>query len=188
VKNFNNEKILLLIVLFIGVLLIVKTIKLPTTGTVNIAIMQQKGSISTVDTVKKLVSTKNILVDSINFLESRILEHPSLGKLGYSSNIFLKAKTQMSVLHSGKYIFLVSSDDGFRLKIDNKTVCEHPGDRPMQTTICSVQLSKSTHKFVLEYFQGGGPMGLKVKYKLRNEGSSQFVGKDSKYISFKEMK
>jgi hypothetical protein len=188
VKNFNNEKILLSIVIFIALLLVAKTFKLPTTGTVDVSIMQQKGAIATVDTVKKLSSTKHILVDSINFLQSRTLQHPNLGKLGYSRNIFLNAKTQMSVLKPGEYIFLVSSDDGFRLKIDNKTVCEHPGDRPMKTTVCRVNLSKSDHFFNLMYFQGGGPMGLKVRYRLKGDSSLYYVGANSKYIKFKAVK
>ncbi len=187
-KNLNNEKIFLSIVIFIGLLLMFKTIKLPLNETVNVTIMQQKGSISTIDTIQKISSTKKITVDSLNFLVSRTLEHPNLGKLGYSRNIFLKAETKMSVLKSGIYDFLVASDDGFRLKIDNKKVCEHVGDRPMQTTICKVKLSKSVHKFELLYFQGGGPMGLKVKYKSIDGKSSYFVGKSSEYIDFQEIK
>ncbi len=187
-KIFNNEKVLLFIVIFIAVLLAVKTVKLPMNGTVNVTIMQQKGNIKTLDTVKKISSTKHILVDSIDFLESRILEHPSLGKLGYTSNIFLTLKTEITVLNAGEYVFMVSSDDGFRLKIDDKVICEHPTDRAMQMSACTVTLSKAKHKFELSYFQGAGPMGLNVKYKLKAKPEIFFVGRDSEYMSFKEMK
>ena len=187
-KYVNKESILLGVVLFIGLLLVLKTVKFPTHGTVSVAIMQQKGAIKTVDTVQNLSSTKHIAVDSLYFPESRTLEHPSLGNLGYTSNIFLKVTTEINVLKSGKYIFLVRSDDGFRLKIDNKIICEHPENRPMQTTVCKLTLTQAVHNFKLLYFQGGGPMGLKVKYKLKDESSTYFVGEDSQYMSFKESK
>ena len=187
-KYFNKESILLGVVLFIGLLLVLKTVKFPTYGTINIAIMQQKGAIKTVDTVQKLSSTKHISVDSLNFLESRILEHPSLGQLGYTSNIFLNATTQMNIEKSGEYTFLVTSDDGFRLKIDGNTICEHPGDRPMLTTVCKKVLDKKSHHFELLYFQGGGPMGLNVRYRFKGDISSYLVGEQSKYMSFKETK
>lgn len=187
-KYFNKETVLLLVVLFIGLLLVLKTVKFPTYGTVNVAIMQQKGAIKTVDTQQKLSSTKHISVDSLNFLESRILEHPNLGKLGYTSNIFLKATTEMHVETSGEYTFFVTSDDGFRLKIDGVAVCEHPGDRPMRTTVCKKILNKKSHRFELLYFQGGGPMGLHVRYKFQGESSSHFIGEASKNMSFKEIK
>lgn len=187
-KPINKEMVLLGIVIFIGLSLIAKTIKLPTYGTVDIAIMQQKGAISTVDTPQKLSSTKHVSVDNINFLESQFLEHPSLGNLGYKANFFINVTTQMEVKIAGEYLFHITSDDGFRLKIDNKMVCEHPGDRPMTETVCSVNLSSQTHRFELLYFQGGGPMGLKALYQKKGDRKSTFVGETSKYMSFKEIK
>jgi hypothetical protein len=187
VHNIAKEHILLFIVIFIGVFLVAKTVKFPKEATVNVAIMQQKkGVISSVDTPKELSSTKKILVDSVDFIESGILEHPSLGTLGYSKNFFLNAKTNMSVKEAGSYQFLVRSDDGFRLKIDNKVACEHPLPRAMLLSTCNVTLKKGKHLFDLDYYQAAGQMGLKVEYQ--KNGFKDYIGRSSKLISFEVVK
>lgn len=185
-QSISKEYVLLAIVTAIAVMLMVKTIKFPHDATVSVTIIQNKEAIASAYTKQKPLSTKKLAVDSIDFPESHILEHPSLGNLGYQSNFFLEATTMMSVNKAGDYRFRVTSDDGFRLKIDNKTVCEHPQPRAMLSTECRMTLAKKTYRFELLYYQAAGQMGLSVEYFM--DDVHTYVGKDSQYLEFKEVK
>ncbi len=183
----SKEYILLFIVILIGVFITSKTFKLPTHGDVEITISEQKGAIATIDTPRKAGSKHEYEIDVISFEQSTVLTHKSLGVLGYSSNFFIDARTQMDVKNSDTYLFYVASDDGFRLWIDDKNICEHVGDRPMETTTCNVKLTKGTHRYRLEYFQGGGPMALKALYKRNSRSKSHLIGDSSDDIVFSKV-
>jgi len=185
----KKEWVFLGIVMFIGLLILMKTVRFENRSDhIKLTVTQQKGAISTLDTLRKVSSKKIFHVSSINFPQKRMLEHKDLGKMGYSSNFFIDATTKMSVVSKGKYRFTVRSDDGFRLKIDDKVLCEYPGHRPMTTNTCTIHLSQKDHIFQLSYWQGGGPLGLSVKYHKIGTSKHHFVGDDSKNITFKESK
>jgi hypothetical protein len=186
VQKLEKEHIFLIIVVVIGLMLIIKTVKFPVDGTVNVAIMQHTGPIHSIDSHKKVGVTKHVIVDSINFLESSVLEHPSLGNLGFSKNFFIEAKTVMRIEEKGEYQFTVHSDDGFRLLINNQKVCEFSKPRKMLRTVCRSKLEKGSHNLKLIYFQAGGQMGLKAEYRLGNVHS--FIGVNTDVARFEEMK
>jgi hypothetical protein len=186
-NKIKSEYYFLIFTLFIGLFLILKMFTFPTDGVLHVTISQSKTGLSVLDTKRNISSTKIIRVDTINFLQGRMLEHPQIGKLGSSKNFFMDIKTQMDVIQKGTYQFDITSDDGFRMKLNNKIACEHPGNRPMQTTTCQVPLEKGVYQFNLSYFQGGGPMGLKAFYQSRG-GTRHLIGADSKEISFKAVK
>ena len=175
------------IVVLIGVSILAKTIRLSWyDGNVMVAIVKQKGGIPQLDIPRHVESTKMIPVRTIDFVQGRMLENSQYGKLGYTTNFFLDIKTDMHVKKPARYRFDIWSDDGFRLKIDGKTVCEHPGDRPYERTSCSTSLSKGPHRFALSYFQGGGPMGLKATYGEASQKKRYLVGEDSESIAFEK--
>ncbi|RLA72629.1 MAG: hypothetical protein DRG24_02385 [Epsilonproteobacteria bacterium] len=185
----KKEWVFLGIVIMIGVFILTKTIRFQGgDGNIKVIVTQQKGSISNIDTPRKVASKKTFHVTTVNFPQTRMLKHKDLGETGYSSNFFIDASVKMEVKSEGAYEFIVSSDDGFRLKIDNKVMCEHPGNRPMAANSCQVHLSKKSHLFELSYWQGGGPLGLIVKYKKMDTSQLRYVGEDSKEITFKESK
>jgi hypothetical protein len=187
VKYFTKSYIFLYLVVFVALFVLYKSVSLPYYGNIEVTISKQKGSIATVDTARNITNKQVINVKRIIFENSRALKHKHFGYLGFSENFFVDAVVDMDVLKSAKYRFEVQSDDGFRLKIDDKTVCAHPENRPFQKTECEVELKKGLHPFHLEYFQGGGPLGLHVRYALKGEKLQDF-GVDSKYIVFKEKK
>jgi len=185
VKYFSKSHIFLYSVVLIAVFVLAKSISLPYNGVIKIQISKQKGSIVTLDTPRNISNTQDISIDTLYFPNSRVLTQKRYGNLGFSQNFFIVAVTDMKVLQSQDYHFNVLSDDGFRLKIDNNIICEHPENRPYSKTACVVKLSPGTHQFDLSYFQGGGPLGLHVTYGV--EGFKMHdVGKDSKFIVFKE--
>ena len=182
----KREWAFLLFVAFLGIFLLVKTVRLSfDEGQIRLTISQQNGAIASIETARNVSSKKVLMLQTIDFPETRILQNKQYGKLGYSQNFFLDAEVDMVVKSAGKYRFTVRSDDGFRLLIDAKSVCQHPGDRPMQGTECVVPLSNGNHRFSLSYFQGGGPMGLQVTYQKIGEKASYFVGENSDDLRFK---
>src|SRR5262249_12380435 len=68
---------------------------------------------------------------------------------------------------AGKYMFILSSDDGSRLLIDGKKVVDNDGIHATETKSGSVELTKGVHKVVVDYFQGGGEASLDVAIEGR---------------------
>ena len=183
----KKETIFLYIVLFIGLLIGYKTIKLPYKGVIDVEILQNTEGIADLDQKRKISGSHHITTDTIAFKRSRVLEHKRYGNLGYRSNFYIEFDVDMDVKRDGLYHFYIASDDGFRLFIDKKNVCEHPGDRPYTTTTCPIELTKGAHNLHLSYFQGGGPLGIAADYAYG--GTKRYlVGKNSKFIEFKESK
>jgi hypothetical protein len=54
----------------------------------------------------------------------------------------------------GKYRFLLGSDDGAKLYIDNKKVIDNDGIHPIQYEECSINLKGGIHSIRISYFQG----------------------------------
>ena len=184
INIFQTKEVkLLILVLLIAVFIAIKVIRIPISGEINLEILQQKGAILNLDSAKNISNTKRLSVPTINFVESRKLEHKNFGELGFSTNFFMNLRTKSEVLAEGNYTFYIASDDGFRFKIDDKIVCEHPENRGYKTNICHYYLKKKSYDFHVAYYQGGGPMGLTAKYKLG--AKIFFIGHDSKYMKFK---
>lgn len=54
----------------------------------------------------------------------------------------------------GKYRFILASDDGSKLYIDNKTVIDNDGIHPIHAEEGSVTLAGGIHRIRISYFQG----------------------------------
>ncbi|MBN2895242.1 MAG: hypothetical protein JXK05_05050 [Campylobacterales bacterium] len=186
-KSWEKEHFLFAIVVLIAVLLAAKTVHFGGSGAINVSIMPQQGGIATLDTPKNHTETKTLRVPTIDFANKSVLEHPDVGVLGFSSNFFMELRTRMQVRQDGQYTFYVASDDGFRLHIDDRVICEHLGDRPFATSTCTAALQNGAHTLRVEYFQGGGPLGLKALYKHEGQASALLIGKNSDAAYFEEI-
>jgi len=184
---FSKTHIFLYLVLLTGIFILYKSVSFTHHGVIDITIAQQRGRVQTIDTPKNIGRKRHISIDRLDFPYSKTLTHKRFGMLGFSNNFFINAKVAMQVDQKGLYIFVVASDDGFRLTMDNTLICEHVKDRPYQKSICKVNISKGKHTFDLDYFQGGGPLGLHVTYTLKGK-TFYDVGEDTSMITFKEMK
>ena len=177
---------LLLILVLVAIFMGYKTVRLPKKSSVNVTILQNKRPIATVYDAKMVSKTKQIEVPTIDFTQGGVLHHNSMGPLDFKHNFFMNLDTKMDVKEGGYYRFIVTSDDGFVLKIDNKKVCEFSKNRAFEPTVCSSHLNKGEHIFKLSYFQGGGPLGLKVEYL---KGSKRYlVGESSGLMRFEVLK
>lgn len=73
---------------------------------------------------------------------------------------------ELLVPEAGRYGFLLESDDGSRLILDQRVVVDHDGPHPMSGRQGEAQLTAGAHPFELEHFQGGGAQGLKLSWRL----------------------
>lgn len=86
------------------------------------------------------------------------------------------------------YHFLIASDDGFRLFIDGKPMCEFLGDRPLAKNECPVLLDKGEHTFFSLLFSGYGRLGLQAYYRPTSSNNYNFIGVSSPSLTFKKLK
>jgi len=183
-KNFT----LMALALSGAIFLLIKTTPQSIKQTVKTTIYQQKESIKSIDSPMDTKNSKTFFVDSADFLNPNSLKHPKLGELGFRSNFFANFESQIDVKSSQEYIFSIYSDDGFKLFIDEKPICEFSLDRPLTKTECPIFLDSKVHKIKILYFQGGGNMGFRGLYRGKNEKKETLIGVDSKNINFMEMK
>jgi len=184
----KKNSILLSMVILLGTFIIYKTIPTTIQPFIKATVSQQKITVATIDTPRNTASSKIFYLDTIYFPEDITLKHAKMGALGYTSNFFIDFETTMDVTKKEIYHFLIASDDGFRLFIDGKPICEFLGDRPLAKNECTVFLEKGEHTFFLSYFQGYGRLGLQAYYRPTSSNAYNFVGVGSSSLTFKKLK
>lgn len=75
---------------------------------------------------------------------------------GRDSDFAMTFEAYLPVSAAGEYEFFLSSDDGSRLKIDDKKVVEYDGIHPAQQRRGKVKLDVGIHPLRIEYFEKGG--------------------------------
>lgn len=70
----------------------------------------------------------------------------------------------------GTYLFAVASDDGSRLFINGKSVCDADGVHGVQRGDGKIDLKKGKHDFKVLYFENGGGQELYVGVKRPGDG------------------
>jgi len=170
---------LLLIAFYLGL----KNLFWPMQKPIEVTVLKQDGAIIDLNTPGKTIDKKQFSFDKLSFPKGSELFHQNTGFLGYKESFFLQAKTQINVIQEGNYTFVVNSDDGFKLKLNDQTICQHIAGRAMQSSSCSIHLSKGKQLFDLKYFQGFGNLGLEVTYELESQ-PAYLIGTDSNYLKF----
>lgn len=151
---------------------------------IAVTLSKNKDQIKSIDQDRNITTTKELMIDVVDLAEKNRFSHPVLGILGWGENFFADIKTNFEVKKSGRYRFEVGSDDGFELKIDEKSLCLFKGDRPFKKRVCNIQLEKGEHTLHLSYFQGYGNAGLTLKYADSPTSSLRFWGKSSNAILY----
>jgi len=183
-KYLSKTFIFLYMVVCVAIFIFLKTIHFDKEQNISISILQNSKKIISLDQPKSISFKKDSSVKYLFFPPGKNLYNKSIGYTGFTTNFFVKAEVNSIVKRGGLYHFVIYSDDGFRLSIDKKTVCQYLGDRPYLKTECSYFLKKGKHDLKIDYFQGYGPLGLKAGYSF--DGKKYFlIGKDSRYIIFK---
>lgn len=150
---------------------------------VRAVVSKQQGRIESIDTPRNVQSSKTFLLNAIDFENGQTLVHRRLGPLGYNNDFFIDFEARMNVEQEKTFLFRVTSDDGFRLWIDNQMLAEWLGDRPVATSTATIKLAPGEHHFRMSYFQGYGNLGLRATYEVQGE-KSYLVGESSAELSF----
>jgi hypothetical protein len=168
---------------------------------VKITLSHNEEEIGALSQPPKIVSTKTLYVNNLEFLEAEPLEHGTMGRFDdYFNNFYLSAETDVEVLEDGPYMFTVYADDGYRLLIDGKHLMGHDGLKTMDEFQIreNTYLNKGKHSLKIDMFQGCCLSGLVVYYKrldytkppvtpydnLTRRGQGKFVGDDDEFTKF----
>ncbi|MGC8765807.1 MAG: PA14 domain-containing protein [Brevinematia bacterium] len=183
--KFDRRHIFLFLVGLFGVFFLSKAfLPLYFNTPIKMTITKQNGDIIDINTPVNVNFENFLRINTIDFPQGYTLRHRNFGNLGFSGNFFLRFNTKMVVKKEGYYVFYVASDDGFRLKINDKIVGEFPSNRPFSTSELLVELKKGQYYLDLLYFQGYGPCGIIVHYKPFELEKKFLLGQNSKYIKF----
>lgn len=138
-------------------------------GNLTAVISKNGTDIRSVNQARNIVKTHSVKLDILNLYHKGKFGHPKLGNIAKTSDDFFLDLDQAFVINKeGNYQFLVGSDDGFSLTIDNKKICEHPSDRPYSIQSCNIFLTKGKHRLQTTYFQGFGNSGFTLQYRTTN--------------------
>lgn len=89
----------------------------------------------------------------------------SLDRIQSERDFALRFRGWLTVERTGVYTFYLSSDDGSRLRIGDRTLLDNDGVHGMRESGGSIALSAGTHRITLDYFQGRGGRGLSLEYQ-----------------------
>ena len=129
---------------------------------------------------------KEILwIDRLYFPNANELKHPTYGYLGYRRDFVIYFDADFVVKQAQKVKFVIYSDDGFRLKIDGKTIMQYLKDRPFGKSEATIYLAKGKHHLHIKYFQGFGQLGIVGYYQVQN-GKKHLIGSSSATLEFVE--
>jgi hypothetical protein len=140
--------------------------------------------IAHLDQPHHVVESREVVVDRLDLARGGRLRHAELGDIGYAEHFFLTVRKRFTVREGGDYRFLVDSDDGYSLRIDNRPLCADPRPRALSAQTCGIRLDRGEHEFALDYFQGAGQSGLSVQYGRQDQGRNVWFGEDSEYFRF----
>ncbi|MFC2137948.1 glycoside hydrolase family 3 C-terminal domain-containing protein [Bacteroidota bacterium] len=77
---------------------------------------------------------------------------------------------KINIKESGKYRFVVSGDDGYRLMLNEKIILDEWHDQAEKTTFNIIELEgNNAYDIKLEYYQNGGGASFRFGYEKYNE-------------------
>ena len=130
--------------------------------------------------------------DTLAFPKGNELRHPKYGYLGYRQNFVIFFDMDVEIPKEEYVDFVIYSDDGFRLLIDNKKVMEYLKDRPFRKSERVVRLHPGKHHIRIKYFQGYGQLGIVGYYSVgesaeeAKRAKKYLIGKNSPSMRFLE--
>lgn len=182
--KFSKNSVLSALLITIVVLIINQLIPPSVDAVIALTLSKNKVHIKDINQDRDITLTETLMIDVVDLAEKNHFSHPVLGILGWGEDFFADINTPFIVKKPGRYRFEVGSDDGFELKIDNKTLCIFKGDRPFKKRICSITLDEGKHVLLLSYFQGYGNAGLTLKVTDSPKNSLHFWGESVNFLEY----
>ncbi len=183
----RKDSVLTVLLLIVGGLLAHAMWPVRVAPVLRLKLERNASPIGHLDQTRTIVESRDVFVDRLDLSHGGRLRHAELGDIGddgYRENLFLGVRKRFDVLVAGDYRFLIGSDDGFSLRVDNRPLCADPRPRALSVQTCGIRLEPGAHEFALDYFQGSGPSGLTVQYGRQNQSANFWFGDDSPYFRF----
>lgn len=167
--QLNKNTIVSILLLAIALIIVYRITPVYVPGNLTVVISKNSSSIKHINQTRNIIKTHSVKLDKLNLYHKGKFGHPKLGNIAKASDdFFLDVDQNFAIKKEGNYQFLVGSDDGFSLTIDNKKICEHPSDRPYSIQTCNIFLTQGSHKLKVSYFQGFGNSGFTLQYRATN--------------------
>lgn len=181
-----SRDMVLTVFLCLTALLVVRAM-LPVRVDANLTVVVSKNrtAIQNLNQPRSIETSKEVSVDVLNLANQNQFIHPKLGNVGYGDNFFADVEARFVIRKEGNYRFVVASDDGFSLDINDERLCQFTGPRALSAQTCNVHLEEGEHHFRLAYYQAGGPAGLTVRYGIQGERRLYWFGESSRLMRIK---
>ncbi len=168
--QLNKNTVVSALLLCIAALIIYRITPVYVAGNLTVVINKNGSSITNINQPRNIIKTHKVKLDKLNLYHKGKFGHPKLGNIAkVSDDFFLDVEQAFMITKEGHYQFLVGSDDGFSLTIDNKKICEHPSDRPYSIQSCNIFLTQGKHRLQVSYFQGFGNSGFTLQYRATDK-------------------
>jgi len=102
----------------------------------------------------------SLLTPSLTRAEANINQPTGWTGLPWSSNFGASYRGKIFLPAAGAWTFSTNSDDGSKLLVDGQTLVLNDGSHGMETRSGTATLTAGEHDFQVDYFQGGGGLGL----------------------------
>lgn len=180
----HADTALTLVLLGAGMLLLRAIWPLQVEPMLRLVLERNAVAITHLDQPRRIVESREVLVDRLDLARGGRLRHAELGDIGYAEHFFLTLRKRFTVRAAGDYRFVIASDDGFSLRLDSRPLCADPRPRALNTQVCGLHLEAGEHEFALDYFQGSGQSGLSLQYGRQDQARNFWFGEDSEHFRF----
>ena len=180
----NKNSVFSALLALVITLILVRITPVHVDQVIKVVISKNSSSIGNIYQPRNVSNTKEVMVDKLDLLYKGRFGHAKLGNIADASDdFFVDVDHTISVSKADNYRFLMGSDDGFSLVVDNNLLCEHLGDRPYTVQPCMMFLKEGKHQIHISYYQGYGNSGFTVEY-ARADDKPRWFGEDSKDVKF----
>jgi hypothetical protein len=126
--------------------------------------------------------SSNILrpVKAVNYKKSK-KAWPGYG--AFKDDFAVRWSGFLLVKTTGKYTFLIKSDDGSKLELDNKMIINNDGLHAIRARTAERKLQFGQHFLSLEYFEKGGDAAMQLLWKGKSLGRG-FKVISRKYLGY----
>jgi hypothetical protein len=185
--KWNDSRVIFSIIVLLIALFICNKMFFPIiwNAPIQMHLIKQNGNVDHLDVPLNIDFQRTFYINTINFPEDQTLIHKDIGNFGIQNNFLIDFNTAFEVKKEGNYLFIVASDDGFRLKLNGNMVGEFTNNRPFTTNQYNLFLEKGTYHYNLYYYQGFGGMGVVAEYQRMDDSKVRFIGENSYDFHFK---
>ncbi len=133
------------------------------------SISQNTSPVYFLDQDKEIMRSQKIDTNTINFDGQYHLKHSDYDRYKFSHDFFMDLRVGMELLEDTDITFIVVADDGYKLKVDNKTVMSDPDSNDISLGTKMIHLGKGRHRIDVSYFQSDDLMTLRIYYRLNDK-------------------